>query len=116
MNLFSGNRRSVVRSGVVVAALGMLFIFSQYAGAADDYGTWSNWRYIYLITNSSGAKVTTGNVYNVPVLIRLNPSNFDGFGHTSNPADIRFSKADGTHLFYEIERWTGTSSANATAE
>ncbi|HEX2957329.1 MAG TPA: DUF2341 domain-containing protein, partial [Chitinispirillaceae bacterium] len=95
--------------------LALLFLFATLN--ADDYGTWSNWRYVYLITNSNGAEVTGSTVTNFPVLIRFNPSNFDGLGSTSNSgADIRFAKTDGTHFPYAIERWTNYSTTNDTAE
>jgi autotransporter-associated beta strand protein len=82
---------------------------------ADDYGVWSNWRYVYLITNSNGANVS-GTVTKFPVLVRLDPSNFHSFASVSNSgADIRFTKADGTHLPYAIERWTNVSTTADTA-
>jgi hypothetical protein len=110
-------RRYCLPVRAVLTALGAVLLGGLSVSAVDDYALWGNWRNIYLITNANGAKVTTGNVYNVPVLIRLNPANFDGLGNTSDAgADIRFSKADGTHLYYEIERWTHTSATNDTAE
>jgi hypothetical protein len=40
-----------------------------------------------------------------PLLVRLDSSNFDFSRAQGNGADIRFSKSDGNHLPYEIERW-----------
>lgn len=95
----------------------MVLLFLISILKADDFGTWSNWRYIYLITKSNGANITSGNIYNVPVLIRINASTFDGLGSTSNTgADVRFAKTDGTHLYYEKERWTNYSTTSDTAE
>ncbi len=70
-------------------------------------GSWLNHLNIPFNSSATGANVT-GNVYNFPVLIRLNSSNFAGFGLAqSSGADIRFSKsADYTQpLPYQIERW-----------
>lgn len=93
----------------------VLLSASRTAFSADDYSTWSNWRYVYLVTNASGANVTS-TVTNFPVAIRLQHANFDGFGSTSNSgADIRFAKTDGTHLPYAIERWTYTATTKDTA-
>lgn len=93
----------------------VLLSASRTVFSADDYSTWSNWRYVYLITNANGANVTS-TVTNFPVAIRLQHANFDGFGSTSNTgADIRFAKTDGTHLPYAIERWTYTATTKDTA-
>jgi len=65
------------------------------------------WKYsqkLYLNTTSSGADVS-GMVTNFPVLVRLGASNFDFNKAKSKGEDIRFTKADGTLLFHEIELW-----------
>ena len=101
-------------SPVLMAALCLIAMVN----ASDDYTTWQNWRYVYLITKTAapGANVTTTQT-NFPVLIRLNPGNFDGLANTANDgSDIRFSLTDGTHLNYHIERWKHTSSTIDTAE
>lgn len=75
------------------------------------YAKWNSQK-IYLNTTQSGANVS-GDVYNFPVLIRLTAPAFN-FSHTaSNGQDIRFTKADGTQLPYEIEQW---DSLNGHAE
>lgn len=70
----------------------------------DDYSLWSDSAKIYMNTTSSGANVT-GTVTQIPILVRLNQTNFDFSDALGNGADIRFSKADGTHLYYQIEKW-----------
>ena len=91
---------------------GMTIVFA----ANDDYSTWGNWRYVYLVTDATGAKVNA-TISNFPVLIRLNPGNFDDLANTAdNGSDVRFSLSDGTHLAYAIERWKHTSSSIDTAE
>ncbi|MCX7726358.1 MAG: DUF2341 domain-containing protein, partial [Chitinispirillaceae bacterium] len=59
---------------------------------------------IQINTSPSGANIK-GNVYNFPILIRLTSSNFDFSSAKENGEDIRFTKANGTLLPYEIERW-----------
>ncbi|MBN2038285.1 MAG: DUF2341 domain-containing protein [Chitinispirillaceae bacterium] len=81
----------------------------------ENYADWPYNQRIYINTSSSGVEIPS-NVYNFPLLIRLNPSNFASFSQTlSGGADIRFSKANGTHLPYEIERWVDGASNNDTA-
>ncbi|MBN1756701.1 MAG: DUF2341 domain-containing protein, partial [Chitinispirillaceae bacterium] len=93
---------------VVITCLGI--------AVPDDYGSWSYSKPIMLNTTSSGANVT-GNVLNFPVLVRLDPDNFQFFNQTlPGGADIRFAKNDGTHLPYQIERWVDEVSDNDTAE
>ena len=100
-----------------IGCIATLLLSGQKTFAADEYATWSNWRYVYLITTSSFAVVTVSTVTNFPVLLRFNPKNFDGLGSTSNSgADIRFAKTDGTHLPYAIETWTNYGTTNDTAE
>ncbi len=85
--------------------------------SAEDYANeWGYSQSILLNTTASGANVT-GNVMNFPVLLRLNPGNFDGFANIQpNGVDIRFAKIDGTKLKYEIERWKDYDNDADTAE
>lgn len=65
------------------------------------------WQYaksLYLNTTSAGASVES-DIYNFPVLVRLNNKNFDFSLAEADGADIRFSKSDNTFLPFEIERW-----------
>ena len=75
--------------------------------AQDDYSTWQYSTKVSINTTSGGANVT-GDVPNFPALVRLTSTNFTFAQANANGSDIRFSKADGTHLPYEIERWDGT--------
>jgi hypothetical protein len=68
------------------------------------YPTWRDSLRITLNTSVSGADVA-GNVYGFPLLVRLTKGNFDFARALGNGADVRFTKADGTPLQYEIERW-----------
>ena len=86
------------------------------APVSENYNNWSYSQPIKLNTTNTGANVLS-DVLNFPVLVRLNPGNFDYFSQTLNGgADIRFSKTDGTHLPYQIERWVDNAGNNDTAE
>jgi hypothetical protein len=72
----------------------------------------SIWKYrrpIHLNTSPSGAGIRN-NVLNFPVLVRLSTGNFDFSQGASDGADIRFTKANGLALPYEIERWDARNS------
>jgi len=70
--------------------------------STNDYSKWAFSRNITV--NTSG--ITTTNLIGFPMLVRLTSSNFDFNQAQSSGQDIRFSKADGTHLPYQIERWS----------
>ena len=67
-------------------------------------GVWAHSKNLYLNTTATGADITS-NIFNFPVLIRLNSSNFDFSQAQPTGADIRFAKTDGSQLPCEIERW-----------
>jgi hypothetical protein len=69
-----------------------------------DYQTWKNSKKIILNTTTSGADVP-GTVTDFPVLIRLYSANFDFSQAKADGGDLRFSKANGSPLPFEIERW-----------
>jgi len=65
---------------------------------------WLYARYFRLNTTASGADVS-GQVYDFPVLVRLDAADFD-FGEAKiDGGDVRFLKPDNTPLHFEIERW-----------
>ena len=47
-------------------------------------------------------------MYNFPLLVRLDSTNFD-FTQAIDSSDVRFARADGTHLLYQKERWDSTN-------
>jgi len=65
---------------------------------------WKFSRNIRLNTTGYGAGITE-DVYNFPVLIRLNSGNFIFTQAKPDGADIRFTKSDTVFLPYEIKRW-----------
>lgn len=86
----------------------------------EDFAQWGNARRLYLNTTATGANVSD-NVLGFPVLVRLNPGNFEDFASTkAGGADIRFAgpTANGglSALPYEIERWVDNPGDVDTAE
>ncbi|MBF0433100.1 MAG: DUF2341 domain-containing protein, partial [Fibrobacteria bacterium] len=80
-------------------------VLLEYDLSSENYGTWTYSSSVFLNTTSTGADVSD-NVLNFPVLVRLNSSNFTFSEANTNGKDIRFAKSDGTHMHYEIERWS----------
>jgi hypothetical protein len=67
----------------------------------------SSWKYarrLFLNTTAGGADVL-GTVYNFPVLVRLTAGNFAFSQAKIDGGDLRFIKADGSPLPYELARW-----------
>jgi hypothetical protein len=69
-----------------------------------DYSLWKHARQLYLNTTASGADIAA-DVYNFPVLVRLTSEHIDFTRAKPGGEDVRFTKADGTPLAFEIERW-----------
>jgi autotransporter-associated beta strand protein len=72
----------------------------------DDYNEWSFSRQLFINTSSMGL---SGNVVKFPLLVRLDTTLIDFNQALDNGEDIRFSKADGTHFYYEVEKWDKTN-------
>jgi hypothetical protein len=68
------------------------------------FSSWSGSAKLVLSTSPAGADIQQ-NVTDFPVLIRLNAINFDFNQASAGGDDVRFTKADGSQLPYEIERW-----------
>jgi hypothetical protein len=78
------------------------------AAAQDNYAQWQYYRNIALNTQASGASVSNP-VTKFPVLIRLTAADSQVFRKSlGHGQDVRFSKWDGTHLSYQIQRWDST--------
>lgn len=82
----------------------------------ENANDWTSSMLIYINTTASGTN-TASDLYDVPLLVRLDPSNFTGFANTNaNGEDVRFVKSDGTtFLSYEKEFWKDGASDNDTA-
>ncbi|MBN2037748.1 MAG: DUF2341 domain-containing protein [Chitinispirillaceae bacterium] len=104
--------------GVVLYSILLCVLFAGHVSGQEDYTTWSDVQRIVVNTSASGMGANvTETVTAIPILVRLHPGNFSGFDRTQpKGADIRFAKADGTPLPYQIERWADGANNNDTAE
>jgi hypothetical protein len=103
--VYSAKRNDTAAPRVIQTNLG---VASGDTTTVADYHSWNYSRSLYLNTTASGANVT-GTVTNFPVLVRLNASNFVFGQATSDGSDVRFAKADGTPLPFEIELWDAST-------
>jgi hypothetical protein len=69
---------------------------------------WKYTRRLVLNTTASGAGVA-GDIYNFPLLIRLNGGNFDFTQARTDGRDLAFTGSGNTPLPFEIERWDATA-------
>src|SRR5271157_2876192 len=99
------------RCNVAAAVIGAIFFgVSLSAYGAEDYTQWAHACNITLNSSATGANVATQQL-GFPVLVRLT-STTPAFSFAQTQAggqDIRFSKADGTHIPYQIERFDQTN-------
>ena len=72
---------------------------------SEDYTQWHYSNNIYIDTKEGGANIGS-NQLKFPLLVRLNNTNFNFNQAQSGGADLRFSKSDGTHIPYQIERFS----------
>lgn len=101
----------MVSSGQTITPKELIAI-SVTAGTSTNIGNvdaaplsaWSHSWKLYLNTTSSGAGIT-GTMCSFPVLIRLTSAEMQFNQARGDGADLRFAKADGTALPFEIERW-----------
>lgn len=95
--LASGNneKRNVLRNEIVVAADAVVII---------DQPLWKYRSRFGLNTTPAGADVA-GNVYNFPVLVRLNSGNFNFSQARGDGGDLLFTGNSNVVLPFEIERW-----------
>ncbi|HMD68776.1 MAG TPA: DUF2341 domain-containing protein, partial [Chitinivibrionales bacterium] len=101
------------RSASVAVFLGIIgWNFAAYG--AEDYTQWAHACNITLNSSATGANVATQQL-GFPVLVRLTSATpaFSFAQAMTAGQDIRFSKSDGTHLPYQIERF---DQANQLAE
>ena len=93
-----------------MAAMAALATFAARPGAAIGAGSYANWTKsadLIMDTSPSGANVTA-TVADFPILLRLTADNFVFSEAKGHGQDIRFAKADGKPLAYQIERWDST--------
>ncbi len=95
--LASGNneKRNVIRNKITLAAGDTAII---------DQPLWKYSLHLALNTTPDGADVA-GDIYNFPVLIRLDAGNFDFTQARPDGGDLIFTGNGNTSLPHEIERW-----------
>lgn len=94
---------------IAAAALIATAFAAAPAVSQENHATWNHHTYIGMNPFSYGGGAgLSGDVLNVPVLVRLDSVNFgSGFAQSSgHGADLRFTKRDDvTRLPHQIERW-----------
>lgn len=103
------NRFPRAASRISALAAGLSFCAFP-AFAAEDYSQWTNVTNLTLNTSPAGANIPV-TITGFPMLVRLTAANFAFAEAQPDGGDIRFSKADGTPLDYEIERWDAAKQA-----
>ncbi len=93
-------------------ALAGLAACPDAAIGAGSYANWAHFADLNLDTSPTGANVTA-TVKDFPILVRLTADNFDFSEARGQGQDLRFARADGAPLAYQIERW---DSSKAVAE
>lgn len=83
-------------------------IQSEATAPLEPFKTWKYSRKVTVNTSSTGLAVA-GKVTDFPLLVRLNAGNFDFSQAQENGQDLRFSKADGTPIPFQIERWDASA-------
>ncbi|MBF0433422.1 MAG: DUF2341 domain-containing protein [Fibrobacteria bacterium] len=88
----------------------MLEVKPDSTSIVSPFRTWMFTGKIGINTTSAGVDVQT-DLYNFPLLVRLDSGNFNFADSHGEGEDLRFSKPDGTPLSFEIERWDTLSAA-----
>ena len=99
-------------SNVTTSTAGQVTL-SATSGWCSNASCGSSWKYRKKVTfNNTDANlgVTSENLVNFPVLVKISSSNIDYTKTQDSGQDIRFTDTDGSDLAYEIEKWdeTGT--------
>jgi hypothetical protein len=80
---------------------------------ASTFQEWAHSSRVFLNTTSAGANMTTLPVFGFPVLVRLGPGANVFSSAAADGHDLRFTKANGIPLAYEIESWDKAGSQAA---
>jgi hypothetical protein len=100
-----------MKSGKILGAAFVVALTFGTVGAQENYSLWSGSRDYSLNTGASGANVSA-TVTGFPVLVRLTSADSAVFSAAkAGGADIRFTKANGTRLQHQIERWDAVGRA-----
>ena len=92
----------------------MLAVLALLQTAFAQYQDWQHAGSLYILTTPEGANLpASASEQGFPLLVRLNKDWFDFSQAKAKGEDIRFARADGTSLAYQIEEWdaaAGTAS------
>ncbi|MDB5048060.1 MAG: putative protein of unknown function acetylesterase [Fibrobacteres bacterium] len=72
--------------------------------SVGEFAGWSRSGKVFINTTASGSFLDLP-VTGFPMLVRLDGTNFDFASAAADGADLRFSKADGTALAFQIDHW-----------
>lgn len=103
MGFFSPSGRASGRRIWLGSALLFLLPY-RVAAQAPDYSAWAHRKDLYYDASPKGADLAA-DVFDFPVLIRLAKPDFPFAEARDSGQDLRFSKADGTPLSFEIDRY-----------
>ncbi len=88
------------------------FYLDEISGWPEDFANWQYRKKITFDNTNSNLGVTSENLTNFPVLIKLDSgSDIDYSKIQDEGQDLRFSDSDGTVLNYEIEKWDEAGSS-----
>lgn len=93
---------SIARARLALA--GAALALAARGAEAQGLAGWKHHREIKLNTSASGANVP-GKVDGFPVAVRLKAGDIDFAEARDDGSDLRFTKADGSPLPFEIEHW-----------
>jgi hypothetical protein len=79
-------------------------VMAASTAVITETNAWVFSKKLHINTTSSGAAVG-GNVYSFPLLVRLSTGNVVFSQAKSRGEDVRFAKADGSPLPFDVERW-----------
>jgi Uncharacterized conserved protein len=93
----------VLFSNVIIASSDTIIL--------DPFTAWAHLAKIMLNTSATGANINKP-VFNFPILVRLNSTNFTFSQAKQNGEDLRIVRPDNSPVSFEIEQW---DSSNASA-
>jgi len=91
----------ILSDTVAVASQDTLFLLQNNF---NKYSVWDHSTRIYINTSATGANIPS-DITSFPLLLRLTTSNFDFTQALIDGRDLRFSKANGDPLSYNVDYW-----------
>lgn len=104
VNTVDSTQNHLIQTDVLVSS-------GNIAAVADVYA-WEYSKKIFFNTTATGADVS-GNVISFPMLVRLSAGNFNFNEARLQGSDLRFTKANGAPVPFEIEQWDSAAAQAA---